>query len=129
MALFENAFRSNREGMGLVGPILDLFKNRWGGVDHAAQDLSQQGYGEHVNSWISHGDNQPIQSGDAQNIFGQDLHNLANRLNIPVDTLAQYVAELLPQVVDQSTPAGRLDNNQASGWTAGLDSVRQKFGL
>ncbi|MGB8397443.1 YidB family protein [Bradyrhizobium sp.] len=80
-----------------------------GGLSAIVAKLEQAGFGGQVKSWIGNGQNLPITAEQLQNVLGSDtIRQLAAKLNIPVDQLAQVLAHQLPTVVDHASPAGKL---------------------
>lgn len=70
--------------------------------------LQQKGYGQQVNSWVQHGDNQPIAPHQLADALGDDaIQELQERTGVPRDTLLTDLAHVLPQAVDEATPEGR----------------------
>jgi uncharacterized protein YidB (DUF937 family) len=83
-----------------------------GGVQGILAKLQQAGYGQQAQSWIGTGQNQPIDPGVLQQIFGQgQLGQIAQQLGITREQASSGVAEMLPKVVDEMTPAGQIPAN------------------
>jgi len=86
-----------------------LGKGSQGGLNAILAKLQQAGFGEQVKSWIGNGQNLPITAEQLQQVLGSDtVKQLAARFNIPVDQLAQILAEQVPAAVDHASPDGRL---------------------
>jgi uncharacterized protein YidB (DUF937 family) len=80
-----------------------------GGIGALAQRFHEQGLGGVVQSWISTGQNQPIDPQQIQNVLGSgQLEQLAERFGIPKETVANGLSQILPQVVDKMTPNGQV---------------------
>jgi uncharacterized protein YidB (DUF937 family) len=80
-----------------------------GGLSAIVAKLQQAGLGDQVKSWIGNGQNLPITAEQLQQVLGSDtVRQLAAKLNIPVDQLAQVLAHQLPTAVDHASPDGRL---------------------
>src|SRR6266849_10783904 len=80
-----------------------------GGLSAIVAKLQQAGFGDQVKSWIGNGQNLPITAEQLQQVLGSDtVKQLAARFNIPVDQLAQVLAQQLPKAVDHASPEGRL---------------------
>jgi uncharacterized protein YidB (DUF937 family) len=80
-----------------------------GGLNAIVAKLQQAGFGDQVKSWLGNGQNLPITAEQLQQVLGSDtVKQLAARFNIPVDQLAQVLAEQLPRAVDHASPDGKL---------------------
>ena len=80
-----------------------------GGLDAIVAKLQQAGFGDQVKSWIGNGQNLPITAEQLQQVLGSDtVKQLAAQYNIPVDQLAEVLAQQLPVAVDQASPDGKL---------------------
>jgi len=76
--------------------------------------FQQAGYGQQAQSWIGTGPNLPIDPRILQQVFGQgQLGQIAQQLGIPREQASDGVAQVLPQVVDQMTPAGEVPENHS----------------
>src|SRR6202163_2270922 len=97
---------------GAVLPIVlseVLGNGSHGGLSAIVAKLQQAGLGEPVKSWIGNGQNLPITAEQLQQVLGSDtVKQLAARFNIPVDQLAQVLAQQLPKAVDHASPDGKL---------------------
>ena len=86
-----------------------LGSNNQGGLSAIVAKLQQSGFGDQVKSWLGNGQNLPITAEQLQQVLGSDtVKQLAARFNIPVDQLAQVLAEQLPRAVDHASPDGKL---------------------
>jgi uncharacterized protein YidB (DUF937 family) len=80
-----------------------------GGLSAIVAKLQQAGFGDQVKSWLGNGQNLPITAEQLQQVLGSDtVKQLAARFNIPVDQLAQVLAQQLPKAVDHASPDGKL---------------------
>ena len=80
-----------------------------GGLTAVVAKLQQAGLGDQVKSWIGNGQNLPITADQVRQVLGSDtVKQLAARFNIPVDQLAQLLAQQLPKAVDNASPDGKL---------------------
>jgi len=82
-------------GAGAIGGLVDQFK--------------QNGYGDHVNSWIGTGQNQPIAPNQVADALGSDtIDQLSKQFNMPRDQMLSELSTQLPSALDQATPQGRI---------------------
>jgi uncharacterized protein YidB (DUF937 family) len=80
---------------GGLGEILDRFRTA--------------GAGDHVNSWVGKGANQPIRPEQVEKaIDPQTLKDLAEQTGLSHDELLDRLTRELPDAVDKLTPDGRM---------------------
>jgi uncharacterized protein YidB (DUF937 family) len=80
-----------------------------GGLTEIVNKLSTGGNATQVNSWIGHGANQPIQPGQLGSALGQQtISDLAARSGLSEQELLRQLSVVLPQLINNLTPAGRL---------------------
>src|SRR5208283_1905635 len=62
-----------------------------------------------VNSWVGHGANEPVQPGQLGGALGQStLNELSQRTGMSQQELLAGLAAVLPQLINQLTPNGRV---------------------
>jgi uncharacterized protein YidB (DUF937 family) len=94
---------------GAAAPAANL-EGALGGL-RGIRDLFQKaGLGEHVDSWIGTGDNQPVSADQIKQALGASGHlgQLAQAAGVSEDEAAQHLTELLPEIVNRLTPQGRI---------------------
>lgn len=80
-----------------------------GGLAGLLQQLQQAGLGEQVNSWVGTGQNLPVSPEQLQQAFGGDqMSQMAEKMGLSTGDLGAQLSQMLPQVVDQLTPGGKL---------------------
>jgi uncharacterized protein YidB (DUF937 family) len=89
-----------------------------GGLSGVLQSFQQSGHGDVINSWIGHGQNQPIAPDELHQALGPDaVNNLSRLTGLPQDQLLAELSRVLPGVVDKLTPNGRVpDRAEMSRW-------------
>lgn len=98
--------------MGLVGTLI----NNAGGLQGILAKLQQGGLGEAVQSWVGTGANQPVSADQIGGALGSDLMGvLAQQLGGNTQQAAGTLADLLPGLIDQLTPQGRLPADNGMG--------------
>src|SRR6476646_7971947 len=101
--------------MGIVGGLLA----QSGGLQGLANKFGQSGHGNAFQSWVGMGENQPISSGQVQNVLGSEQVNaIATRMGVDPAMVSTFLAEYLPKIVDKLTPAGK--NRSCRGPSAGV---------
>ncbi len=89
----------------VVGHMID----QHGGVQGIVAQLESQGLGSTVRSWVGNGSNLPISAEQLQQALGSGkLQELATKFGMDPQTLAQKLAQVLPQAVDHLTPGGAV---------------------
>ena len=91
-----------------------------GGLQKLLGRLQKNGKGAKGQSWVSAGPNEPADAADIREALDDgELSQIAQQLGVSEDEAAEAVAQVLPDVVDQATPAGELPTD---------DELDQKFG-
>jgi uncharacterized protein YidB (DUF937 family) len=93
----------------LLLPLAMRWVQRNGGIAAVLKRFQQQGYGPQAKSWVAKGENKSLDEHAIHELVGQqEMAQLSQQLGVPQHEVAQGFAEILPEVVDQLTPAGRL---------------------
>jgi len=80
-----------------------------GGLRELIQKFQNGGEAETVNSWIGQGQNTPIQTGQLRSVLGrQTISDLMRHSGLTEQELLTQLAKVLPNIVDNLTPDGRL---------------------
>jgi uncharacterized protein YidB (DUF937 family) len=80
-----------------------------GGLSDVIGKLEANGHGPQVNSWVGTGPNLPIQPGQLGGALGQQtISELAAKAGISEQELLSGLSAVLPQLVNNLTPNGRL---------------------
>ena len=95
--------------MMMLLPLAMRWVQRNGGMGAVLKRFQQQGYGQQAKSWMDTGDNQPLDEQAVEKVVGQDeIAQMAERLGVPREQVAQAFAEIMPEMVDKLTPQGEL---------------------
>jgi uncharacterized protein YidB (DUF937 family) len=90
-------------------PLAMRWIQRNGGMNAVLDKFRQKGLGGQAQSWMATGANQPIDGQSVEQVVGQDeLRQMAQRLGVPEQQVAQAFAEIMPEMVDKLTPDGQL---------------------
>jgi uncharacterized protein YidB (DUF937 family) len=105
--------------IGLLLPaVASLLMN--GGLQKILGRLQASGRGAEAQSWVSTGENEPVDGAAVRQALDDDeIASIATQLGVSEDEAAEAVARVLPDVVDQVTPAGQVPPD---------DELDQKFG-
>lgn len=85
-----------------------------GGLQGLVEKLQNGGLGEIVSSWIGTGENRPVSAGQIVDALGSEkIRELALQAGVPENQISDGLAGLLPGIVDQLTPDGRMPEGNA----------------
>lgn len=87
---------------------------RNGGISGIVDKLRNSGLGQHANSWVGTGANLPISADQVNSALGGGLGQLASQYGLTPDQASGGLAQLLPELVNQMTPAGQVPEDQHS---------------
>ncbi len=98
---------------GVVGAealsLLKGYMDTHGGVAGVAAQLEKTGLGQQVASWVGTGGNLPVSAEQIQAALGSDVvKDMAAKFGVPVDKVAELLAQHLPDAIDKATPDGKL---------------------
>jgi uncharacterized protein YidB (DUF937 family) len=80
-----------------------------GGLAALVAQFTQAGFGQHIQSWISSGQNLPISASEIEQVLGsQKVQQLAQAAGIDPSQMSGHLAQLLPQLIDHLTPNGQV---------------------
>lgn len=114
----------------LLGVLTGLLAQS-GGVQGLLNKFTQAGHGDKVASWISPGENKPIDPEHVEQVVGENqISAIAAKLGVDPAQASQLLARFLPTVVDKLTPNGKVDPNadHPSSLSGLLPSLLQSFG-
>jgi uncharacterized protein YidB (DUF937 family) len=95
-------------GAGMVSVVNGIIEKH-GGVQGIVNEFEKNGLGATVKSWVGTGPNDPISPADVHRVLGSDLlQQLSAKTGLPVQELAEKLAQVLPQAVDRLTPDGTI---------------------
>ena len=87
---------------GGLGDLIDHFRN--------------SGLGKKADSWVSTGQNEPVDESEMDQALGPDLlDQLAKQTGLSRAELVKRLSQVLPQAVDHMTPEGRLPPRSREG--------------
>lgn len=102
-----NTGTSNTGNNLLVSALMSILASQ-GGIQGLIQKFTNSGLGDHVNSWVSTGQNKPINAQQVQQGLGQDtINQLAEKTGMGHEEVKSQLAQVLPQVIDRLTPNGQ----------------------
>lgn len=93
----------------LLLPLAMRWVQKQGGIGAVLKRFQQRGYGQQAQSWVATGPNEGVDERAIEEVVGPDeLTQLAQRLGVPQQEVAQAFAEIMPEMVNQLTPEGQL---------------------
>jgi len=98
---------------GVVGAsmvsVVNGILEKHGGVQGIVNEFEKNGLGATVRSWVGTGPNDAVSPADVHRVLGSDLlQQLSAKSGLPVQELAEKLAQVLPQAVDRLTPDGTI---------------------
>lgn len=96
---------------GLLVGVMSLVQHI-GGFESLIQTLQRRGMGDAAQSWLSNGANMPLGTVQVNKVFGADaLATLGRQTGMDAKQAGTAVGVLLPALVNQFSPKGKLANN------------------
>jgi uncharacterized protein YidB (DUF937 family) len=107
----------------LVGLVMQLVQQH-GGLGGLLEKLRQGGLGQHVDSWVSTGNNLPVSGDQVSQALGPEvLRNLGGQLGLDPSQIAHALAQVLPDLVNQATPDGQVPPEADSSLLSSLTGL------
>jgi uncharacterized protein YidB (DUF937 family) len=111
---------------GQQGGVASLQRmiNSSGGLKGITSKLSNNGLGQQVQSWVGHGQNQPVSGSQVQQAVDPGaVHEMSQQSGLTHEETCDHVAKALPDAVDQATPEGKMP--ESDPFTKGVDAVKK----
>jgi uncharacterized protein YidB (DUF937 family) len=120
-------------GSALLAMAMQFVSNYPGGLPALLAQFSRAGYGQQANSWVGSGQNEAIPADALSQIFGQgQMQQMGQQLGVSPNVAAGGLAALLPELVNQLTPEGRMDPRvekaQGDDLASLMEGLRRNFG-
>jgi uncharacterized protein YidB (DUF937 family) len=97
-----------------------------GGLHGLTSKLASSGLGQQVQSWVGHGDNQPVTGQQvAKAVDPAEVNAMAKQSGMTPEETCDHVAKALPQMVDQATPQGQMPAPENDPFAKGMGSVKR----
>jgi uncharacterized protein YidB (DUF937 family) len=98
----------------LLKIVMSMIQGQGGGLGGLLGKFDQAGLGQQAASWVGTGANMPISGDQLQSALGADaIGDIAGKLGMSAGDASGAVANLLPGLVDQLTPQGRVTEGDA----------------
>lgn len=132
MGTFDQATAKLGGQQGTDGGVASLQKlvSSSGGLHGLTSKLASSGLGQQVQSWVGHGENQPVSGSQIKKAMDPDQVNaMAKQAGMSPDETCDHVAKALPDMVDQATPQGQMPAPQNDPFSKGVASVKKMLKL
>lgn len=101
-------------GSGNLGALLPVITSmlsndgQQGGLGGLMDKFNQAGLGEVIGSWVSKGENMPINADQLSQVLGSGaIGDIAAKLGVDQGQAGGMLAQVLPSLIDQLTPDGQ----------------------
>ena len=120
--------------MALLPVMLMMLQNRGGGAGGLGglggllQQFQGAGFGRQVDSWVGTGENVPLSPEQVIDVLGQDrVAQMAAQAGVSSEQASTGLAALLPEFVNQLTPAGSVPGEAEVG--DALGDLQRSLGI
>lgn len=97
---------------GMLGKIAMEMVSKNGGLGGVLEMFNKGGLGDLAASWIGQGENQALSQDQVSSVFGNDMiSEMASKFGIESSALTGQIAQYLPELINQSTPNGQVDDD------------------
>jgi uncharacterized protein YidB (DUF937 family) len=113
-----SALGGNAEGLtgNLVKGVVSMVASNSGGLSGLVDKFTQSGLGDVAASWIGKGENKPVSPAQLVEALGADkVAELAEQAGIPADKGAEVLSQVLPSVVNEMSPDGKIPEEHHMG--------------
>jgi uncharacterized protein YidB (DUF937 family) len=108
----------------LLTAALSLLQQN-GGLGQVVEMFRGSGMGAQADSWVGAGANMALSGDQLQQVFGSSaLGNVASQLGMSSGQASSAMAQILPELVNQLTPGGRLPDDSGDVLAQGLAFLR-----
>jgi uncharacterized protein YidB (DUF937 family) len=117
---------------GTDGGVASLQKlvSSSGGLPGLTSKLASSGLGQQVQSWVGHGENQPVSGSQIKDAMDPSQVNaMAKQSGMSQQETCDHVAKALPDMVDQATPRGQMPAPENDPFAKGMSSIKQMLHL
>ena len=116
MGLFENLMDTVKQQIGgdeqeqnTASQLMGAIQGQ-GGLSSLIGSLSEGGLAGKVSSWVGTGTNQEVSGGEIKDAMDDNLlGSIAEKLGVDKDQASGLVASVLPKLIDQLTPGGKVE--------------------
>ncbi len=112
----------------LLQMVMQFIRQQPGGLQGLVESLTKGGLGEQVASWVGQGQNLPVSGGQiAAALQGGGIGDLLKGFGLDSPESMDGLAKMLPDVVNQLTPNGRVEAETPGGLESQLGGLLGKL--
>jgi uncharacterized protein YidB (DUF937 family) len=113
------------QGQGHVLSAVMALIQQNGGLPRVLDMFRGSGLAQQADSWVSTGPNAELSGSQVEQVFGNSgVGNLASQLGTSQGDASSMLAKMLPEIVNQLTPQGRVPDNHSDLLSQGLAMLR-----
>jgi len=118
---------TGRSGGGTGNILLQLalsMLQQQGGLEGVLGKFRQAGMGAQADSWVGTGRNMNISPNQLEQVFGSGaLNDIASKLGMPQDQAGSAISQVLPELINQLTPQGKVTPDSENSVAEGLEAL------
>ncbi len=103
-------FGGNKSQAALMTGLIGMIgSGKLGGLSGLVDQFGKTGADDQAKSWVSTGENKPIDASQVQQALGPDtLNELAAGAGVSPEQASKELAQMIPETVDKLTPQGQV---------------------
>jgi uncharacterized protein YidB (DUF937 family) len=114
----------NAKGGMALAAIMAMVQSS-GGIGGLLGKLKASGLGDQAASWVGTGANAPVSAGQLKDALGGSaITDLASKLGVNEDEAGGALATMLPEMVNQMTPNGKVEDDSDDFLSKGLEMLK-----
>jgi len=100
-----------------------------GGLGGVLGKFREAGMGAQADSWVGTGQNMNISPNQLEQVLGSGaLSDIASKLGMSQDQAGSAMSQVLPELINQLTPQGRVTPDSENSVAEGLDALTRSLG-
>jgi uncharacterized protein YidB (DUF937 family) len=120
---------SGTRGNLLLQLVLAMLQQN-GGLGGTLGRLRERGLGKQAESWVGTGPNRGVSPNQLEDVFGPSaIDDIAARLGISHDQASSAMSQVLPEVINQLTPQGKVTSESEDSIDQGLNALTKSLGI
>ena len=112
--------------MLLLLPLAMQWVQRNGGIGGVLERFQNKGYSQQAASWVSSGTNEELPPQAVSDVVGpEELSRLSQHLGVSQEDVSSGMAQILPEMMNQLTPQGRVPEDGDQVLNRGTSMLEQ----